>query len=548
VAESIRRPATTPGAAALPRPAEALRSLVSARLAPVTLFALALGLGILVRISVVSAGQGFPLNDGGMFLAMIEDVRAHHYALPELTSYNGGDIPFAYPPLPFYAAAALGDVFGISSIDVLIYLPLLFSILTIPAFWLLARSMLSKPLYASLAALLFASMPRSFNWEVVGGGLTRSPGFFFATLALWQTYELFRDGKRSHLLPAVALSALSILCHMEMGWFVAFSALFFLLWHRKQPATLPNAALLAAGVALLTAPWYLGVVLRSGIEPLFSAVQTGGHSPFVLLTPLMLRFGDDAFFPLALVLSLLGLLATVRDHRYLLPLWLLVIFVLDPRKAATVSTLPLAMLAAIGLVEVIWPLVRREIDRDMPRWAFAAAGFFLLLYAPVAAIASSTGSDSPLHALPEAQREAMAWSAANTPSSATFVVMPSANRWANDAPSEWFPALSGRISLNTVQGAEWLGKREYQDRQQEFQDLAECAGSDATCLDAWIAASGDHPSHVYVPKGDSAAGTLLFNRQGLDCCRALLDSLRTSADYRVVFENEGAIIFERLSP
>jgi hypothetical protein len=142
----------------------------------------------------------------------------------------------------------------------------------------------------------------------------------------------------------------------------------------------------------------------------------------------------------------------------------------------------------------------------------------------------------------------MAWAAANTSPSAAFVVVPSANRWANDAPSEWFPALSGRTSLDTVQGAEWLGKREYQDRQQGFEDLAGCAGSDASCLDAWIAASGQQPSHIYVPKGDSAAGTLLFNRQGLDCCRALLDSLRRSADYRVVFENEGAVIFERITP
>jgi hypothetical protein len=547
VAESAQRHAPTPAAAALPRPAEALRSLASARLAPVTLFAIAIALGAVVRFAVVDAGNGFPLNDGGMFLAMVEDVRAHGYVLPEFTSYNGGDIPFAYPPLPFYAAAALGDLFGVTTIDALIYIPLLFSILTIPAFWLLVRSMLSKPLYASLATLLFASMPRSFNWEVVGGGLTRSPGFFFATLALWQTYELFRHGRRSHLPPAVALSALAVLCHMEMGWFVAFSTLFFALWHRKQSATLPNAALLAAGVALLTAPWYASVLLRSGIEPLISALQSGGHSPLVLFAPLLLRFSDDVFFPFALVLSLLGLLAALRDRRYLLPVWLLLIFVLDPRKAATVSTLPLAMLAAVGLVEVVWPLMQREGGRA-PRWAFAAAGFFLAVYAPVAAIVSVNGSDSPLHALPEAQREAMAWAGANTNAAATFIVVPSANRWANDAPSEWFPALSGRVSLNTVQGAEWLGKGEYERRQQTYRDLAVCAGGDTGCIDDWAAASHLQPGFVYLPKGESAAGETVFNRQGLDCCRALLDSLRNSPDYGLVFENAGAAIFERLEP
>lgn len=529
----------------LPRPSEVLRGLASARLAPVTLFALALSLGAFIRFAVVGAGHGFSLNDGGMFLAMVEDVKAANYALPEFTSYNGGDIPFAYPPLPFYAAAALGYVFGVSTTDSLMYIPLLFSILTVPAFWLLARSMLSKPLYASLATLLFVSMPRSFNWEVVGGGLTRSPGFFFATLALWQAFELFRGGKRSHLLPAAVLSALSVLCHMEMGWFVAFSALFFALWHRRQPQTLPNAALLAGGVALLTAPWYASVLLRHGLDPLISALQAGGHSPVVLFAPLMLRFSDDVLFPLALALSLLGLLATVRDRRYLLPLWLLVIFVLDPRKAATVSTLPLAMLATIGLMEVVWPLVRREADQAAPRWAFAAAGFFLVIYAPVAALLSANGSDSPLHALPAAQREAMAWVETNTPTSASFLVMPSANRWANDSPSEWFPALAVRESVATVQGAEWLGGTEYERRQEGFRELAACAGSNAACLEDWLAATGEGPSHVYVPKGESAAGSTFFNRQALDCCRVLLDSLREEPGYRLVFENEGAAIFER---
>jgi hypothetical protein len=281
---------------------------------------------------------------------------------------------------------------------------------------------------------------------------------------------------------------------------------------------------------------------------MLSALQSGGHSPVVLLTPLLLRFADDVFFPFALALSLIWLLAALRDRRFMLPVWLLVIFILDPRKAATDATLPLAMLAAIGFIEIVWPLLHREADGRAPAWAIAAAGFFLLVYAPVAAIASSTGSDSPLHPLPKSQREAMAWAASNTTRTAGFVVMPSANRWANDAPSEWFPALSGRVSLNTVQGSEWLGKDEFNQRQQSFRDLTACGESDSSCLETWIANSGEQPAYVYVPKGESAAGTTLFNRQALDCCRALLESLRGSAGYRLVFENEGAAIFERTIP
>ena len=548
MAESLRQAArSAAGASVLPRPSAALRSLLSARFAPTTLFLLALGAGALVRIMVVANGDGFPLNDGGMFLVMVEDIRGNGYLLPEVTSYNGAGIPFAYPPLPFYLAAALSDAFRWPVTDLLIVIPLLFSILTIPAFWLLARSMLEKPLYAGIATLLFVSIPRSFNWEVVGGGLTRSPGLFFATLALWQVHELFKSGRRVHLAPAIVLSALTVLCHMEMGWFVAFSTLLFAIWYRQDRRVHVNAPLLAAGVAVLTAPWYLTVLMQSGLEPLLSAVRAGGHSPVLLLAPLMLHFTEDELFPFALALGLLGLLACVRDRRYLLPVWMLVIFVVDPRKAFTLSALPLALLAAVGLIEVIWPLVRREADGGVPSWALAAATFVLVIYGPIAALVSANDNSSPLSALPAGQRQAMTWASSQTDEDARFAVVPSSRTWATDAPAEWFPALADRVSVNTVQGSEWLGST-YDERQQAYEALVECASGDIACLDDWVAAGRDREfSHVYVPKGDSPAGVTFLSRQRLDCCRSLLESLRGASGYTLVFENDDAVIFERAS-
>src|SRR3972149_806702 len=74
------------------------------------LVACAVSLGLVVRLQYVLAAAGLPINDGGMFFAMTEDIRRAGYALPEYTSYNGGAIPFAYSPLGFYLAAVLADV------------------------------------------------------------------------------------------------------------------------------------------------------------------------------------------------------------------------------------------------------------------------------------------------------------------------------------------------------------------------------------------------------------------------------------------------------
>ena len=65
---------------------------------------------------------GFPLNDGGMFLVMIRDLRLNGFALPAFTSYNLSNIPFAYPPLGLYAGAIL-NLLGVRELDILKWLP-----------------------------------------------------------------------------------------------------------------------------------------------------------------------------------------------------------------------------------------------------------------------------------------------------------------------------------------------------------------------------------------------------------------------------------------
>jgi hypothetical protein len=515
------------------------------------LVALALLLGGLVRAVLVYDGDPFPLNDGGMFYAMVEDIKAANYVLPEMTSYNGGDIPFAYPPLPFYAAAALSDAGGWSTLSLLQALPLLFSILTIPAFFFLARAMLPSPSMAGLATLIFSAIPRGFNWELAGGGLTRSPGLFFAVLALWQGYLLFQKGEKRYVLTAGVLSALTVLCHMEMGWFVAFSLGFF--WLRAGfREHLPRAAALAGLVLGLTSVWWIETIVRTGHEPLLAALQTGSHSPLAVVWLLSLNFTEEPMFPVALALGLLGALNRIQNRDSFLPLWILLIFILDPRKGPTFATIPLAVLAAYGLHEVVRPMLTRRSGTDggsaarVPRWGYVLIGFLLVVYAPIAANASSSLATSPLRKIAPEDREAMAWVKANTDADSSFIVVPSSPRWWLDATAEWFPALAGRTSLNTVQGTEWLAGGVYGQLESGYSDLVECTAGPAGCLDVWADSNGSSFAYVYVTKGEPG---LRVDRspQPLrnDCCEGLRASLSESHDYELVFENTAAAIYRR---
>ena len=68
-----------------------------------------------------------------------------------------------------------------------------------------ARRLLPERSTALIATLLFALTPRAFNWEIVGGGLTRSPGLLFAMLALWQGYQMYRTPARRYVVSTALL-------------------------------------------------------------------------------------------------------------------------------------------------------------------------------------------------------------------------------------------------------------------------------------------------------------------------------------------------------
>ena len=95
-------------------------------------FVLSVLFGALVRF-LPTIETGTPINDGGMFFVMIADLRANHFLLPAFTSYNHLNIPFAYPPFSFYIAGSISSI-GVSTLDVLRWLPPLISTLSIFAF------------------------------------------------------------------------------------------------------------------------------------------------------------------------------------------------------------------------------------------------------------------------------------------------------------------------------------------------------------------------------------------------------------------------------
>ena len=531
----------------------------------------AIALGCFIRARPVLLAD-FPLNDGGLFFQMTEELQRAHYRLPLFTAYNAVQIPFAYPPFGFYAAGLIADVTSLDLMQVLRLLPLATTCATLVAFLLLARSMLSERTAVVAAVTAFALVPRSFIWLVMGGGLTRAFGLLFTVLALHQTYLLFTRRQLRYAVLAGVFTGLTPLSHLGTAPFLAASLVLFFLAYGRHREGLIGSAIIGLVAVAVSAPWWATVAARHGIEPFLAAGQTGGSifSTGPLRTTVLgrlARFGapssGEPLFPALGVLALLGALASLRRRAVLLPVWWVATLALDVRAGETYATLPLALLAGLGVNDVLLPLLTRRRGElgapattddasPAPGWSRSAlvtrarenalaVGVlgFLLAYCTVGALTrdADLGTEaSYLASLSRDERDAMQWVSSHTPPTSRFLVVPNPNGWPSDRVSEWFPVLAARKSVATVQGTEWLPDSGFARYKDAYNAARECGPRDAGCVEQWSSRFGIAFSHVYIP-GAADGG----------CCRALRATLRSDSSYRLVFDGPGAEIFARRS-
>lgn len=514
----------------------------------------ALALGVLVRATFVLSAD-FPLNDGGLFFAMARDLQNSGYALAETASYNAEGIPFAYPPLAMYVAASLDDATPLSLTTVFRFLPAIMSSLAMVAFWLLARRIVSTEAVAT-ALFAFALLPASFMWMIMGGGITRATGLFFALLCLHQVHRMFTQRKPWLSVPAGLLAGLTLLSHLEMAWFVAFSSgLFFLAYGRHRAGITGSLAVATIGV-LVAAPWWVSVLVHHGPSPFLEAALSGSdgllHSVVLLIE---FDFTVEPLLALIGSLSLAGVLVCLSQRRYLLPLWILAAGLFDPRAFPTSAAAPAALLAAVGLHDVVLPHLRQAMrwpsqsilrHKDTPNlvtfpprhsWMTIGVLSAMLCYSMFSALIASP---KVMTAMTTDERDAMSWVAKNTPAESRFVVV-SGDAWAVDRTSEWFPVLAGRRSLATVQGYEWVADGGFMKQRRLYIDLQNCSNRDVECLRTWEAQYGARFDYVYIPH----LVPRIPKTETEICCEQLRESLAEDERYTRVYEGPGASIFEK---
>ncbi|HET6615133.1 MAG TPA: hypothetical protein VFH62_04520 [Dehalococcoidia bacterium] len=502
----------------------------------------AITMGFLLRAAFV-AGSSFPLNDGGMFYQMTRDLQAHGYALPSTTSYNQAGIPFGYPPLGFYLTGLLDDLTPLSLLDAYRVAPLLAATALMVAFVLMAREFLRTRAEPLIALVVFATLAPTFRWMIMGGGVTRAPGFVFALLAIREVSVMYTSRSRWRAASAGVLAGLTLLSHLEMAWFAAIVCGLLFVAHGRDRNGVVLSAIVSAGALLVSAPWWATVTAQHGPGPLLSAAGSGSPSLVAAIIHL-LQFGVTAepLFTLIAALAILGLLTCVARRQYMLPAWILAVGLLDPRAFPTSASPAVAMLAAIAVSRVLVPLLHHggEVGpgdrKPAASWLVPALLASATVYAFLGAMLSAPHR---LQGMSVDERTAMTWVTEHTPSDARFAIV-SGDVWPLDRTAEWFPALTQRRSVATVQGYEWVDA-EFRPKIDAYTDLQHCAVAGASCIDQWADDTTEDFEYIYIPKLAPRKDRTI----GKDCCASLIASLREDERYPVVYDGAGAVIFER---
>ena len=447
---------------------------------PALLLFVSLLFGTIVRFYPVIT-NGFPLNDGGMFYTMVQDLKSNGYALPQFTTYNHADIPFAYPPLGFYAAALLFALLPGSDLTIFLYLPALVNTFSILAFYFFAKETLNSRTLASLATMIYALSPRSFLWQVMGGGITRSFGMFFLLLMLWQAIKLFKSasyltqpeesnrgdssplseksnpfGATHSLVLTILFGAGTILSHPQTALHAALGGAMIFLFYGLNKRGFISAIFVGLGVALLTSLWWGLVLSRHGLQPFISAGQTSQRTLESYLSIIQFDGLNDYLLLPATLLAFIGIYVFFQERKFFLVTWTVLAYLIDPRGGSGVALLAVSMLAGVGLLQLsAW--VSRSGNEQVKTVFMKRSSLTLLFSAIFLFLFVAMISDFQLlnTSLKSGDLEMVEWVNSNVDGDKTFLLATGREFSMSDPLQEWFPTLTEQYSATTLQGMEW---------------------------------------------------------------------------------------------
>ncbi|MBI9044085.1 MAG: hypothetical protein JEZ06_06345 [Anaerolineaceae bacterium] len=319
--------------------------------------------------------------------------------------------------------------------------------------------------------------------------------------------------------------------------------MFFLLFFARNKIGFFKAFLVALVVLLGSSVWLIPVLGQHGLEPFQSVIHLSEHSLTTIWLMLVPSLGEEQNITLFTVFAIIGAFLCIREKKLFLVLWFMVPILIETRSADGYSIIALALLSGIGINAVLVKVVSSQ-KKESTTWASIIAengiiklmlGYILFL----SMISAFTFSllESAIH-LQDDHLSAMQWIQENTYPDAKFITLTGTNDSFTDPVLEWFPALTKRYNINTLQGREWTIGSDFTHFQDSLDTMQNCLNQDIQCLDSWASHFNQSYDHIFIQRKFLKSNTVNHSSLELD----LFEDNR----FDLIFQNDSILIFERI--
>ena len=507
------------------------------------LVAFAIIFGLIVRVWP-EFKVGVPINDGGMFYQMTLDLIANHFRLPLMTTYNQGvfPLPYVYPPLGFYLGASLQQISGVPLYSLFRFLPGILASLCIPAVYFFSVQILKDETRAAISTILYATLPISFNLLYMGGGINRSLGMLFSILTMGFACLLFRTKKWKYVFPIAVIGSLLVLSHPESTYHTIVNVALFWIVFGRDRKTLSQSIVAAFLIISFTSPWWVFIWQNHGFTPFLTAMIDQLRDPSALFFFLQFNLSGEPMLTIVGVMASIGLVVSLKNRSFFLPAWFLLCFIVSQRALPFSAVFPFVLLSTIGIEYLLG--IRAEISGLATKLqnsrTIRIVLLLLIAYNLFGGLMVGIRMANTQRILPD-EINNLSWISQHTPVDSRFIILTGLNG-PDDSLSEWFPALSSRPSLATIQGHEWNPQKSITPALKDYWLLQSCLAQTTDCLDQWVTKTKLNYDYVYLRKIQPGPDGNIEKTAGV-----LENSLRTSSDYNIAYESETAVIFSPIN-
>ncbi|MFC1872246.1 hypothetical protein ACFLYV_00785 [Chloroflexota bacterium] len=489
-------------------------------------------MGFLIRL-VPLAMSGFttevPYGYGSLYYHFAETILENNFVFPNIIQYySDGGIPFAYPPAPFYLMAFIDRFTPLSTFFLCNYLPTLISMVTIVAFYFLAKEIFKEKKLILFSTLAYALLPTAFSELIPGEGLCESFGVLIFIVGMIFIYKMFSIEKRKYVLITGLLFGIAVVGSPGGGYAFGISLLVFSFLKGEGIFDWKKFAIVTLIGALVSSPWWLMVIHYHGIDVFINAFMLR-HSNVLGLIQTTLYFNVFGLF--WTTFCLIGIFYSMIKKDFLLPIWFVVVLILGGVEIGYINPIPGALLITLGLLKVVIPSFKKGISGINNGTRLLTTAFIMLVILHGVGTAYMTAINiyqSKMFCVPMGEIEAMEFIKQNTTEDSVFFSIPGENCMDWNGSVEWFPAIAHRTVLNAAFGSEWSG---------DFIQISHNMGDDlkkATESDHIIDIANKYSvqfTHVYITRSPSNVN--------------LIYSLKDSELFEVVYQNQDAIVFAK---